>query len=84
MRLRFPEFIESFGLKTLLQFGVIGPEFRPQMQRQSDIRCVLWIHILGEATGFDPCSDCDLRLADEGHAFAKFVESSEHRLFRKP
>jgi hypothetical protein len=42
---------ESFGPKALLQFGVIDPEFRTQVQGQCDIRCVVWIHILGKAAG---------------------------------
>jgi hypothetical protein len=49
MRLRFPEFIESLGPKTLPQFVIMGPEFRAQMQRQRDIRRIFRVHILGEA-----------------------------------
>ncbi len=81
MRLRFPEFIESLGPKALLQFFVMGPEFRTQVQRQRDIRRVLWVNIRGEATGLDPSSDRDLRLTNEGEALAKFVKRREHRLF---
>jgi hypothetical protein len=83
LRLRFPEFIESLGPEAQLQFIVMGPEFRTRMQRRRDIRRVLRAHILGEATGLDPCSDRDLRLANEGQSFAKFVKRREHRFFQK-
>src|SRR5206468_1269976 len=81
--LRREELVEAPGSQAGLQFLVVRPETRVEVQGERDEGCVFQVHTVTEAAGLHPDAYRDPRGFDELERLDQFMERFEQPLLRQ-
>ena len=81
--LRLEELVEALGSQAGLQFLIVRPESRVEVQGEGDEGRVFQVHVVTEAAGLHPDADRDAGGFDELERLDEFMERFEELLLRQ-